>query len=170
MRQAIIGAIVAFFVSLGGTTGYLVTSYTPPVVPVDTLAVQGDSSRADTAHADTATAGPKAAEVHDGAVPTIAGAPVRPPAALPPTAPSVGSTADPIAKAGAYKQVARVLSAMKPPEAAKVIAFLSDDEVEGLLRSVGPRQAADFLTNIPKERAALLSRRLLKPKPSGATR
>lgn len=77
---------------------------------------------------------------------------------------------DPIAKAGAYKQVARVLSAMKPPEAAKVIAFLSDDEVEGLLRSVGPRQAADFLTNIPKERAALLSRRLLTPKPAGATR
>jgi flagellar motility protein MotE (MotC chaperone) len=72
--------------------------------------------------------------------------------------------ADPVAKAAAYKQVARVLSAMKPVEAAKVLAYLSDEEVEGLLRAVGPRQAADFLTNIPKERAAGLSRRLLVPK------
>ena len=47
---------------------------------------------------------------------------------------------------------------------------MSDDEVEGILRSVGPRQAADFLTNIPKTRAAELSRRLLVPKPKEATR
>jgi flagellar motility protein MotE (MotC chaperone) len=53
---------------------------------------------------------------------------------------------------------------MKALEAAKVLAFLSDDEVEGILRAVGPRQAADFMTNIPKERAAILSRRLLVPK------
>ncbi|HMY26639.1 MAG TPA: hypothetical protein PLJ59_09960 [Solirubrobacterales bacterium] len=66
--------------------------------------------------------------------------------------------------------MARVLSAMKPPEAAKVLAYLSDDEVEGILRAVGPRQAADFLTNLPKERAATLSRRLLQPKPKDASR
>ena len=54
--------------------------------------------------------------------------------------------------------------------ASSLIAFLSDDEVEGLLRAVGPRQAADFLSNIPKERAALLSRRLLIPMPVGASR
>lgn len=170
MKKAIIGAVLAFFVSLGGTTVYLVKRYEPPVIPVDTLAVKADSSHAESPHADTANTGPQAAVAHDSAVPAIAGAPVRLTAAVGPTAPSAGPTADPIAKAGAYKQVARVLAAMKPPEAAKVIAFLSDDEVEGLLRSVGPRQAADFLTNIPKERAALLSRRLLTPKPAGATR
>jgi flagellar motility protein MotE (MotC chaperone) len=87
---------------------------------------------------------------------------VRPAATKPPT--------DPAAKAAAYKQVARVLSAMKPPEAAQVLSLLSDDEVEGILRAVGPRQAADFLTNIPKERAATLSRRLLVPRPEGASR
>ncbi len=170
MKQAIIGAVLAFFVSLGGTTGYLVKSYKPPVIPSDSLAVKADSSHADSAHADTANTGTQAAAAEDSAVSAIAGAPVRPTAAAAPTVAATGATTDLIAKAGAYKQVARVLSAMKPPEAAKVIAFLSDDEVEGLLRSVGPRQAADFLTNIPKERAALLSRRLLTPKPDGATR
>lgn len=170
MKKAIIGAVLAFFVSLGGTTGYLVKSHKPPAIPADSLAVKADSSHADSARADTASSGSQAAVAHDSAVPAIAGASVRPPAAVGPTMPAAGPMTDPIAKAGAYKQVARVLSAMKPPEAAKVIAFLSDDEVEGLLRSVGPRQAADFLTNIPKERAALLSRRLLTPKPAGATR
>lgn len=71
---------------------------------------------------------------------------------------------DPLAKSAAIKQVARVLSAMKAAEAAKVLAFLSDAEVEGILRAVGPRQAADFMTNLPKERAANLSRRLMTPK------
>lgn len=75
------------------------------------------------------------------------------------------SAVDPAEKADAYKQVARVLSAMKATEAVKVMAFLSDEEVEGILRAVGPRQAGDFLTNLPKERAATLSRRLLVPKP-----
>jgi hypothetical protein len=170
VKQAMIGAVLGFFLSLGGTTGYLVKSYKPPVAPADTVAVKGDSAHADSAHADTSNSGAQAAVVHDTTLPAIAGAPVRSNAVVGPTRPAVGPIADPIATAGAYKQVARVLSAMKPPEAAKVIAFLSDDEVEGLLRSVGPRQAADFLTNIPKERAALLSRRLLTPKPTGTTR
>ena len=62
---------------------------------------------------------------------------------------------------------ARVLSAMKAAEAAKVMAYLSDTEVEQILRAVRPRQAADFLTNLPKERAANLSRRLMAPKEGG---
>jgi hypothetical protein len=78
------------------------------------------------------------------------------------------STVNPAEKADAYKQVARVLSAMKATEAVKVMAFLSDEEVEGILRAVGPRQAGDFLTNLPKDRAATLSRRLLVPKPKVA--
>jgi hypothetical protein len=170
VKKAIIFAVVAFLVSLGGTTGYLVKSHKPPVAPVDSLAVKSDTSHADSAHADSTKAGTPPAEVHDSGATATAGSPVRATATATPTARPVLPTVDPIAKAGAYKQVARVLSAMKPPEAAKVIAFLSDDEVEGLLRSVGPRQAADFLTNIPKERAAMLSRRLLTPKPVGATR
>jgi flagellar motility protein MotE (MotC chaperone) len=77
---------------------------------------------------------------------------------------------DPAARTAAIKQVARVLSAMKAAEAAKVLAFLSDTEVEGILRAVGPRQAADFMTNLPKERAANLSRRLMTPKGPEPTR
>lgn len=178
MKRAIIFSVVAFLVSLGGTTGFLVKRHTLPAVPAESSTATTDSTRTRAVGADsaptaaTATA-TGATQGHDSAATppamdstrTIAVA-ARASAAVRPAAPAI----DPLAKAGAYKQVARVLSAMKPPEAAKVIAFLSDDEVEGLLRAVGPRQAADFLSNIPKERAALLSRRLLTPMPVGASR
>lgn len=180
MKRAIIFAIVAFIVSLGGVSGYLVKTHKPAVVVADSLAAKADSthadsSKADSAHADSAALATVAAAIPDSATPKADSAAGKTPDTVTPAAAAavvkpVAAAADPVAKAGAYKQVARVLSAMKPVEAAKVIAFLSDDEVEGLLRAVGPRQAADFLTNIPKERAAVLSRRLLVPKPVGATR
>ncbi|MEO8633729.1 MAG: hypothetical protein ABI587_00490 [Gemmatimonadales bacterium] len=175
MKKAIIFAVVAFLASLGGTTGYLVRTHKAPVAAVDSLVAKGDSTRSDSTHADTThreSVGTDTARAsrHDSTAEVAATDATPPSAATASAAPPAKPAQDPIAKAGAYKQVARVLSAMKPPEAAKVIAFLTDDEVEGLLRSVGPRQAADFLTNIPKERAAVLSRRLLTPRSVGATR
>jgi hypothetical protein len=180
VKRAIIFALVAFVVSLGGVSGYLVKTHKPPVVAVDSLAAKGDSThadsaRADSTHPDSAAPAKGVVAAADSAVTkadSTAATPVDAvtPAAVAAVVKPVAAVVDPVAKAGAYKQVARVLSAMKPVEAAKVIGFLSDDEVEGLLRAVGPRQAADFLTNIPKERAAVLSRRLLVPKPVGATR
>jgi flagellar motility protein MotE (MotC chaperone) len=50
---------------------------------------------------------------------------------------------------------------MKPAEAGKVLAHLSDTQIEGLIRQVSPRQAARLLSLIPPERAGALSRRLL---------
>jgi flagellar motility protein MotE (MotC chaperone) len=178
MKKAIIFAVVACLLSLAATTTYLVKTHKPEPVAIDSLhakavATAKDSTRADTARhvADRkdSTAKRDAAHpdsTHSAAKPDSAPAVAQ---AQPAVAPSAtvrpaATQADPAAKAAAYKQVARVLSAMKPVEAAKVLAFLSDEEVEGLLRAVGPRQAADFLTNIPKERAAGLSRRLLVPK------
>ena len=125
----------------------------------DSLARQDSSvtqaeTAADTPHDSGAVAGPGDAEVTHGE-----------PAGPPPAKVMPVSTVNPAEKADAYKQVARVLSAMKATEAVKVMAFLSDEEVEGILRAVGPRQAGDFLTNLPKDRAATLSRRLLVPKP-----
>jgi flagellar motility protein MotE (MotC chaperone) len=50
---------------------------------------------------------------------------------------------------------------MKTSDAVKVLAFMSDDEVQGVLEQLGVRQAAGLLAALPKERAAVLSRRLL---------
>jgi len=172
MKKAILFALVAFLLSTGGTTAYIVKTAPPPPAPAPSRpdSAAHDSTPADsTGHAphggDSAsrtTAGDSAGPAaHDSAAPAgtapASPAPAPPPRRGPPPV-------DPEARAAANKQVARVLSAMKAPEAAKVLAYLTDDEVEGILRAVGPRQAADFLTNLPKERAAALSRRLLKPK------
>jgi hypothetical protein len=61
-----------------------------------------------------------------------------------------------------FQQVARILTTMKPTDAAKILAFLGDDHVEGIIRAVGPRQAAVLMVQIPAQRAALLSRRLIQ--------
>ena len=50
---------------------------------------------------------------------------------------------------------------MKAADAVKVMGLMTDDEVDGVLRSLGPKQAADLMGEFPKERAAALSRRLL---------
>ena len=186
MKRTIIFAVAAFLVSLGGTTTVLVKrgvaaaravatanpaeadSVPALPTPADSMAPAStprDSTPADTTRRDST----RARVVADSAPPTPARiAVVLKPVAVP--TPSGPAPVDPEDRAAAYKQVARVLSAMKPPEAAKVLLLLSDDEVEGILRSVGPRQAADFLTNLPKERAAQLSRRLLVPKAKDQTR
>jgi hypothetical protein len=189
MKQLIVFPAVAFVVSTAATTGILVKLHKPvPVAPAVSPRAGADSTRADSSRrapsgsdsggADSArmdsAVKPVAIAKHDSAIAVARmdsapqGAGVA--AAALPRIPRVAAQADPAARAAAYKQVARVLSAMKPPEAAKVIAYLTDQEVEGILRSVGPRQAADFLTNLPKERAATLSRRLLVPSPKDETR
>jgi hypothetical protein len=60
-----------------------------------------------------------------------------------------------------YKQVARILTNMKATDAARIMGYLPDELVEGIVRSLGPRQAATLLTQLPPARAAALSRKLL---------
>lgn len=186
MKQAILFAVAAFLISMAATTLVLVRSHPPvPIVAQNSTRHAVDSTRADStpkagARPDSVPAVaivPKAdsARAHDSvpvsphadSTPRPIAAPVLPAVAPHPVTPIIPT--NPAAKAAAYKQVARVLSAMKPPEAVKVIAYLNDDEVEGLLRALGPRQAADFLTNMSKERAGKLSRRLLVPEPRSDT-
>lgn len=65
-----------------------------------------------------------------------------------------------------FRQVARILTTMKPSDAAKIMGFLGDDHVEGILRAVGPRQAAVLMVQIPAPRAAALTKRLIaRPTP-----
>lgn len=66
-----------------------------------------------------------------------------------------------------YRQMARILGNMKPKDAVRIMAFMSDDQVEGILRSLGVRTAATLLAQFPTERAAVLGKRLMNP-PAGA--
>lgn len=72
----------------------------------------------------------------------------------------------PADKAAAYRQLARIFANMKTADAARVLAYMSDDETQGVIEQLGVRQAATLLSNLPKERAALLSRRLLSVDPA----
>lgn len=54
-----------------------------------------------------------------------------------------------------------IFSNMKPAEAARILALLSDDQAADILRQFEPRQAAGILTQLPADRAAAVSRRLL---------
>jgi hypothetical protein len=74
-------------------------------------------------------------------------------------------SADAEAAAKATKLVARILVTMKGADAGKIMEGLTDDEVEGILRAVGVRQAAGLLPLLPTERASRLSRRLLENHP-----
>ena len=50
---------------------------------------------------------------------------------------------------------------MKPVEAARILALLSDEQGSDILRSLEPRQAAGILCQLPPDRAAAVSRRML---------
>jgi hypothetical protein len=179
MKKGIIFAVIGFVIALAAST-FLGVSKGKKAAAAAALAASAHADSvtakrtADSLTAGDSTAGhgekPAKAPHDSGAVVGPGDAQVAhgEPAGPAPAKVIPVSTVNPAEKADAYKQVARVLSAMKATEAVKVMAFLSDEEVEGILRAVGPRQAGDFLTNLPKERAATLSRRLLVPKPKAA--
>ena len=50
---------------------------------------------------------------------------------------------------------------MKPAEAGPILARMSDENVEGILAQLGPRPAAVLLAQLPAERGAALSLRLI---------
>jgi hypothetical protein len=188
MKLILLG-LAAFVLSLSATTGVMVlrAKAAPAVAPAqvaakaDSVATHPDSTHQKPAKtevrapadsvkspADSGRRGTRTDTAKADTVSASLGRPATPNAAAGTTSELVSATAavhspDPKARALAYKQLARIFSAMKPVEAAKVLGLLSDMEVEGILRAVGPRQAADFLTNLSKERAAALSRRLLAP-------
>lgn len=59
------------------------------------------------------------------------------------------------------RRLARVFGAMRAADAARVLAELSDPEVEAILIKLGDRQAGQILSTFPADRAAELSRRVL---------
>jgi hypothetical protein len=196
MRLVVIG-VAAFLLSLGGTTGVLVTrGKAAAKVAADSAKAKSDSTEHGSAaprkpavpagktaggpalgagmavakHEPLPSAGPAAeplAEVpaadsahraagHQGADSLVAPAP----SGLQATSAGGRAAGAPGADLS-YRQLARIFSNMKTTDAVKVMAFMSDDEVQGVLEEVGVRQAAGLLAAFPKERAAALSRRLL---------
>jgi hypothetical protein len=168
--------LVAFLVSLGGTTGALVMKApkilaTPPDY-ADSARVPADSIQPRLAtrepHTDLLLLHPdstrnvlpdSAAHGGDAIAPGGVGisAPGAGPAAAPATPPSAGAGDMDMA----YKQLGRIFSNMKTTDAAKVLAYMSDAEAQRVLQQLGVRPAARLLAALPKERAAVLSRRML---------
>lgn len=183
MKPVIFG-VLAFVLGLGGSTGVGVLTTPVRLTVADSLAI----GRADTTRAAHPTAA--APVVHAAAKiasPAPAGreSPEAASAGTPSTtavASTLGSQAPAVTHvpqapeggvhegrpanapdAESYKQVGSILLNMKPAEAARIVTYLNDDQLEGLVRSMTPRQAAGVFGQLPPERAAALSRRLLVP-------
>ena len=130
------------------------------------------------AHDSTAThaAAPALAARPDSAAHAVVAAPDSNAAAKPMAVTAAAAAAPSIALAHpipdslttpTYRPVARLLMNMKPADAGKVLSYLNDTQVEGILRALGARQAAVLLSQMPAERAAQLSRRLMLPAGGG---
>lgn len=84
--------------------------------------------------------------------------------ATPPVAVAQVPAPDPDSLARAqqnYQRLARIFAAMKPEEAAPVLAQLNDAQLEGILLAMQGRNAAPILAEMDPERAASISRRVL---------
>jgi len=191
----LIFAVAAFVLGLGGSTGVVVMTTPVRLTAADSLAIAHADSAA--AHPAAPAALPSSGAARPAPSATTPAAPpqVSQPvtqSAPAPAAPAVatastgGSPAPTPVRVAApvengihegrsqtapdgesYKQVGNILLNLKPAEAARIVAYLTDDQVEGLLRSMAPRQAASVLGQLPPERAAALSRRLLVPSREG---
>ncbi len=181
MNKLILFGAIAFVVGAGAGTGLGVQNAAKKAKAVaeaaaaDSLAAKAAAdSLAKLAHEGPGAAEPAVhgAPSHNGG---HAAAPVQAePAAVTTHAPELHAAPPAPAPARArtdepadYAQVSRILVNMKPKDAAVILGHLSDDHVEGILRSVGVRQAAALLTALPPERAAVMSRRLIERAPGG---
>ncbi len=175
MKNALI-PVGVFTLSLLAVTTWSVIKTPLPPMPVDEIAL-ADSLLADslwrdslsTQH-DTSPGGDAAMTLADG---------VEAPRALAarqglPEHAATGADGDAVrdptsaATGAAYQSLARIFAKMKPADAAEVLLLMSNEEVEGVVRNLGVRQAASVMSSLPEQRAAELARRLLIPPPEGA--
>jgi hypothetical protein len=178
MMKLILPGAIALVVGIAGGTAIGVM--TAPKPAVKTAAASPDSTAtASSSHGGAPTgAAPATRAPAVDAVPAAtqpspvvpapsaspaAGAAPAPPLPLPiPRLISATPTADQLS----YKQVARILSNMNPQDAVKILGYLEDSHVEGVLNELGVRQAASLLSQLPTERAARLSERLMRHPPA----
>ena len=154
MKQTLVLAVLSFLVSAASGTWFAANLAPPRAAVVDR---PRDS---------TGAAGPakRAPAARNGEV-VMTGADTAKAPIPPPPPPPVGpAKADTAGDGNRAKAVSKILAAMKPKAAADIVARLTDDEVERIVRQLNPKQVAALLAALPEERAALLSRRLLEPK------
>ena len=177
MKLPILG-VIAFALGVAGATGAVVMLGPKPEVPPaahDSTATKADSLvKSDSAHAKSDSAVHQAsAPAHETSettavtgthAPSASSVSGTPPAAA--VLPAPGTTAP----GRDFAKLARLLSAMPAPQAAELLGFLDDNDVEGVLRALGLRQAVGIFGALPKPRAAIMSRRLLVPQSVGVSR
>lgn len=168
--KAILMAVGAFVLGLGGSTAVVVmrtpvktspAASSPAQHPAPTPASQAaPDSVAPTGPGHTAPTPPAPPVTSTAAVdPASAASLASRPAPAESTATAVSAA---LGSAAGYRQVARMLSNMKPADAGKIVAYLNDDQLEGILGQLGVRQAASLMAQLPTERAAAMSRRIIK--------
>jgi hypothetical protein len=133
----------------------------PPIEPpVDRETPSGGASEVDASGDMDAAADSIAEEEAPAAVRTRPTQPA-PGTTQVPFAP--GPDPDSLARAAAnYQRLARIFAAMKPAEAAPVLSHLDDAQLEGILLAMQGRNAAPILAEMDPERAASISRRVLR--------
>ena len=116
---------------------------TEPEVPEEKGAVQGAAQgAADSASTPVASPVPtEGGSTGSASVPKRAAVPLNPEGA---------------------KKLAKIFGAMKAVDAAAVLAEMTDEEVEAVLGQMNDRTAAPILVNFPADRAAKLSREVLR--------
>ena len=128
--------------------------------------VAGESTRGDdstTSGGSSQPAGGDPETTAGGGEPATTPAPAPVPAGGATPIPLAPINADSVAQAAAnYQRLARIFAAMKPDEAAPVLAKLDDAQLEGILLAMQGRNAAPILAEMDPERAASLSRRVLR--------
>jgi len=179
-KMAIIIGAACFVLALAGSTAVVVLRAPAKVAVADSTAVS-DSTHAAAAHGEATAHAATPAEGAHGDVPqagaevALEGEGTTPSTepdrmALAANVPHEGevvpaTTTHAVEPPADYGRVAKILVNMKPAEAAAILEHLGDPQIEGVLRAVGPRQAATLLAALPTERAAQLSKRLLVPTP-----
>lgn len=173
MRMIIVAA-AGLVAGVGGGTGFRIFTAPPPVEAADLEHTAADSTAA---HGDEAGAGSESAgEAHAvataGSQESLSHAEPRSAAqgtgdthaaeqasaaATTAAATTTTRTAD-----SATSQLGRLLGAMKPEEAARILEPLNDVQVKKLLFALPDRKAAAILAKFKGERAAALARTIVE--------
>ncbi len=106
------------------------------------------------------------AEAHDvdlepyAAEPVQTEVPIKDPTDVPSKDPTEVPTKEPSEEG--LERLGKIFMAMKPRDAAAVLTYLNDAEVEAILFQLREKNAAEILGSFPPDRAAVLSRSVLE--------
>lgn len=130
------------------------TADSTPEVPVQTL----DSAHMAESDPTTAEGGDAGADV----------APAMDSTDAPARSASEAAAAEPALDPAGAKKLAKIFGAMKPADAASVLAEMTDEEITAVLLQMNDRLAAPIVGALPPARAAALSQNVLRDREGGS--